>query len=405
MSKVRDRQNDVLFVGMNTYASKEAEALRGRGAQVKLVKDTWKDDTVTTGTGKAKKTHDLTTDKGRQDFVATLGLPAAQSAKIETILKNASSDSRDELAQLAQVWAEGEKGGKVPGRLVLSGHSSGSSLWGNDDGFTNGFLERQSLTDLAKAMPKAAAQVQDLALSACYCGGEANITDWKEGFPNAKTVLAYHDKSPSGKDGGSLTHLKRWEKLTRGDVDALKPKDFDGLTKAENVATWSVKHGYLTPGAAEKPEIVRQRIADFQPQYAKYFSGETPPPTREPNPLRSHYRDLQDLAGRTDVPAAEKAKLQGQIAQTLRLIKYDGIKGSFQKAHGADVKAGFEAAGLKAPDLSKLSRKDALQQLSTLERAAAARTPVPDATRKALELLQKGLRDLDPALIPDNWIG
>ncbi|MFP2906970.1 hypothetical protein ACLESD_18380 [Pyxidicoccus sp. 3LFB2] len=405
MTKVRDRQNDVVFLGMNKFAASEAKPLNTQGTQVSLIQDAKVDDTITVGTGKAKKTYDLATPGGRKDFVATLGLPAAQSAKLEKILDDAGSDVRDEVGQLAQIWAEGEKGGKVPGRLVLSGHSGGGSIWGHEDGFSNGSLNRQTLTDLAKAMPKAAAQVQDLALSACYCGGESSITGWKEGFPNAKTVLAYHDKSPSGADGGSTSHLKRWEQLTRGDVDALKPKQFEGLTKAKNVATWSVKHGYLTPGAKEKPEVVRQRINDFQPQYAKYFSGETPPPASEPNPLRTHYRDLQDLASRSDVPDAEKARLQGQISQTIRLIKYEGVKGAFQRTHGADVKAGFEAAGLKAPDLSRLSRKEALQQLADLEKATAGKASVPAETKKALELLQKGLRDLDPALIPDNWIG
>jgi hypothetical protein len=404
MTKVANRQNDVLFVGMNKYTDNETKGLKANGAKVTVVKDTKVDDTVTTGTGKSAQSHDLATDAGRKSFVATLGLDKAQAAEVETVLKDAGADARDELAQVAQVWAEGEKGGKVPGRLVLSGHSGGNSIWGGEDGFSNGSLRRESLTALAKAMPKAAAQVEDLALSACYCGGESSITNWKEGFPNAKTVLAYHDKSPSGADNGSTSHLKRWEKLTRGDKEALKPEDFGGLAKSKNVATWSVKHGYLTPGAQEKPEVVRQRITDFQPQHAKYFSGETPPPTREPNPLRSHYRDLQDLAGRADTSAPEKAKLQGQIAQTIRLLKYDGVKGEFQKAHGAEVKAGFEAVGLKAPDMSKLSRKDAMAQLATLEGAAAGKSPVPDATKKALELLQKGLRDLDPSLVPDNWI-
>ncbi len=326
MTKVRDRQNDVVFLGMNKYAASEAEGLKANGAKVSVIQDAKVDDTITVGTGKAKKTYDLSKPEGRKDFVATLGLPAAQSAQIEKILDKAGPDVRDELGQLAQIWAEGEKGGKVPGRLVLSGHSGGSSIWGGEDGFTNGSLGRDTLTELAKAMPKAAAQVQDLALSACYCGGESTITKWKEGFPNAKTMLAYHDKSPSGADGGSTSHLKRWEKLTRGDVEALKPKDFDGLTKSKNVATWSVKHGYLTPGAKEKPEVVRQRITDFQAQHAKYFSGETPPPATEPNPLRNHYRDLQDLASRPEVPADEKAKLQGQISQTIRRRREGGLR-------------------------------------------------------------------------------
>jgi hypothetical protein len=80
------------------------------------------------------------------------------------------------------------------------------------------------------------------------------------------------------------------------------------------------------------------------------------------------------------------------------------VKGTFQRTHGADLKADFEAVGLKAPDVSKLSRKDAMAQLAALEKAASGKTTVPDETRKALELLRKGLRDLDPSTIPDNWI-
>src|SRR5687767_410964 len=114
------RQNDVLFVGMNKYSANETGALTKSGAKVTSVTDTKKDDQVTVGKGKDAKTFDLTTEQGRKDFVATLGLPKAQGEKIAEILKDASADSRDELAQVAQVWAEGEKGGDVPGRLVLS---------------------------------------------------------------------------------------------------------------------------------------------------------------------------------------------------------------------------------------------------------------------------------------------
>ncbi len=61
---------------------------------------------------------------------------------------------------------------------------------------------------------------------------------WKEGFPNAKTVLAYADKSPSGaRATGSRAHLRAWDKATRGDVDSLPPGTFKGLEKHKNVAT------------------------------------------------------------------------------------------------------------------------------------------------------------------------
>ncbi len=394
------RKNDVLFIGMNKYAQQEANTLTANGTKVSVIKDAKVDDTITVGTGKKAVTFDLKTDVGRKDFVKTLGLPAPQSAKIEDILKRAGSDTRDEFAQLAQAWAVGEKGGAVPGRLVLSGHSGGSSIYGDESNFTNGFFNRDLLTELAKTMPKAAAQVEDIALSACYCGGENTIMKWKEGFPNAKTMLAYADKSPSGStETGSRAHLKAWDKATRGDVDSLKPDTFKGLEKDKNVATWSVKNGYLTPGSKEKPEVVSKRIADFKPTYDSHFSG-AKVATSETE-LRAHYNDLQDLSSRPTTTPGDRAKLTEQIETTFRLMKYPKVKVNFQKAHGAEMKKAYEGLGLKAPDFSKLSRKDALAKVAEFEAAAAKQKPLSPAASQALAKLTKGLRDLtDQTVIP-----
>jgi hypothetical protein len=397
------RRNDVLMVGMNKFASNEAAALRKSGASVDLIQDAKKDDTITIGTGKTAVTFDLTTDKGRADFVKTLGLPADQSAKIETTLKNAGADTRDELAQLALAWAPGEKGKQIPGRLVLSGHSGGSAIYGDEPAykFKNGALSREDLTALAKAMPTAAAQVEDLAISACYCGGENSLNKWKEGFPNAKTVLAYAEKSPGGaSEFGSQAHLARWEKFTRGNADSLKPEVFKGLEKDVNVATWSVKNGYLTPGALEKPEVVQARVDAFQPTYQKHFSGEKVA-TSEAE-LRSYYDDLQNLKDRPTTSGADRTKLEGQIETTFRLMKYGKAKVNFQKDHGAEVKAAYESLGLRAPDFGRLSRKDALAKVGEFEAAAKAATkPLSAEVSRALHALTAGLRDLtDTAVIP-----
>lgn len=392
------RNNDVLFVGMNKFAAQEAKALRKNGTNVDLISDAQAgDDKITVRSGKSEVTFDLTTAADRKAFVKTLGLPPDQSAKIESVLERAGADTRDEFAQLAQAWAAGEKGGQVPGRLVLSGHSGGNSIYGDEDGFSNGFFRRELLTELAKAMPKAAAQVEDIALSACYCGGESSIMKWKDGFPNAKTVLAYSDKSPSGSTSfGSRAHLKVWDDATRGDKDALKPEAFKGLEKEKNVATWSVKHGYLTPGAKEKLEIVTKRVDDFKPKYEKIFKGES---ASGEAALRPHYDDLQDLKNRPETSDADRAKLEARIETTFRLMKYDKVKVNFQKAHGAEVAKACAELGQKAPDFSKLSRKDALAKIAELEKAAAKSTS--PTVKEALRKLTAGLRDLtDTAVIP-----
>jgi hypothetical protein len=384
---------------MNKFAAQEAEALRKNGTKVDLISDSKAgDDKLVLGRGRTATTYDLTTETGRNDFVKTLGLPNSQAAQIAEVLKKAGPDARDEFAQLAKAWAAGEKGGPVPGRLVLSGHSGGSSIYGDEDGFTNGSFKRDLLTELAKAMPKAAAQVQDLALSACYCGGENSILKWKEGFPNAKTVLAYSDKSPSGAGAdGSRSHLRAWDKATRGDVESLPPGTFKGLEKDKNVATWSVKNGYLTPGAKEKREVVQKRVEDFKPNFNHIFAGDKA--TGE-SALRPHYNDLQDLKNRPETTDAQRAQLEKDIEVTFRLMKYDKVKVNFQKAHGAEVKKAATALGLTAPDFARLSRKDALAKIAEFEKAAASGSASPEV-KEAVRKLTEGLRDLrDNVVIP-----
>ncbi len=397
------RRDDVLFVGMNKFASQEAQAIRARGTKVELISDSKAgDDKITVGKGKSATTFDLSTDQGRTDFVKTLKLPAAQATKIADVLKNTGPDARDELAQVAQVWAKGEKGGEVPGRLVLSGHSGGSAIYGAEDGFTNGALNRDQLSELAKAMPKAAAQVEDIALSACYCGGENSIMKWKEGFPNAKTVLAYSDKSPSGAGAnGSRAHLRAWDKATRGDVDSLPPGTFKGLEKHKNVATWSVKNGYLIPGGLEKREVVQKRVDDFKPNFDQIFEGSKA--TGEAA-LRPFYNDLQNLKGRPETTAAEAKAFDKQIETTFRLMKYDKVKVNFQKDHGAEVKKAATALGLNTPNFGTLSRKDALAKIAEFEKAAKGPT-VSAETKEAVRKLTEGLRDLtDTSVIPRNTL-
>jgi len=174
----------------------------------------------------------------------TLGLPAAQASAVARVIQGADLSGRDELAQLATVWARGELGGSVPSRLVLSGHLADRIM--DADG-SNGVLAKD-LQALAKAMPRAASQVEDLMVSACYGGSQAQLDAWRGAFPNARSIWAYgdgghtlRDKSPTG--AVSVEHIVEWEKETRGrSLPNAKPQtnlDAMGRATLQNVTLWN----------------------------------------------------------------------------------------------------------------------------------------------------------------------
>ena len=412
MSTVRPNDK-ILYVGMNKYAAHEGQSLdKVAKADVKVVKDSFEDDKIKVKVGRRYKVFDLTTDAGRAGFVKTLGLDSKQADQIADVLKNAGPDTRDELAQIATVWAAGERGGSVPNRLVLAGHSIGGGIYGKEGKWKNGSLQRQSIADLAAAMPKAAAQIEDLAISACFCGGEQSVNDWKAPFPNVKTVLAYDGLSP-GSYNGATRHQKTWEKQTRGRSVDVTPENFKGrrgdkgVDKDANVAVWNTRDGYLVSTPWETTAELRQKRTDFAGDLAKYNSGEIATPADpDRNPLRTHYRNLHQILNRSEVTGAERDAVRKEKDLAIRLIKYPKIAKTFADEHKATLKAGYEALGLEQPKpgFDKMTRKEALAAVASFETALKASKSQPEAAKLALEKLT-GLRDLDSKSIPENWIG
>jgi hypothetical protein len=125
------KNDDVLMVGFNKNAQLEADGLRARGNNVTFIGDSKAGQGKITAGGTQ---HDLNSDAGVDKYVGTLGLPADQTRRVGDVLKGIEPKARDEMGSLAGVWAKGEKGGTVPSRLVMSGHSAGSSMWGDDNG-------------------------------------------------------------------------------------------------------------------------------------------------------------------------------------------------------------------------------------------------------------------------------
>lgn len=264
----------VLYVGMNSDGSqnaREAAALRASGPGVRR---TVGHGETQPGVG-ADRVHlangavvDLATPEGADSFAASLGLSRARAAEIARIVHAAESGSRDELAQIAAVFAEAERGGDIPSRLVLSGHSMGITAY--DGAGRLGALHFQDVLALADAMPRAAAQIEDIMLSACSTGfddqpDKTPLRAWKEHFPNLKTAWGYGRSadvhSPTG--DGALKHVKAWELATRGRQEKLSPRaDIaranDGPVGHErNVSIWTVAQGYVQGGSAAASKPIR----------------------------------------------------------------------------------------------------------------------------------------------------
>lgn len=256
----------ILYVGMNSkgaQAQSEAQVLRRAGSGVRdIVGHAEADkslgaDHVRLADGSIV---DVGSPEGAHTFAASLGLPSAQTERVAEVLVGANAGSRDELAGMAKVFAVCERGGDSPSRLVISGHCAGTTVWdGGDAGW--GELRLGDVFSLADAMPRAAAQVEDVMLSACSSGydreraGSSRVAleSWREHFPNLKTAWGYGGDSDYHSPTGEVAnaHLAAWEKATRGRADSLHARrDLQHVpdavdVHAANVSTWSVRQGYL----------------------------------------------------------------------------------------------------------------------------------------------------------------
>jgi hypothetical protein len=392
-------RDDILFVGLNPTSPHEASQLRKRGNGVVFIGDAAKPDTVAAN----GKTYDLSREDQLTAFAGLLGLPSGQTKDVQDAIRSAGSDARDEIASVAWMWATAEKGGHVPGRFVLSGHSIGERFWGDN----NGRLQRDSVHKLAKAMPKAAAQVEDLHLSACYCGGLTDLLVWQQIFPNVSTIWAYSGSAP-GSYTGAVDHLHLWDMATRGDKRAIDRTIADKTFKGEYVAVWSKVHGYVEKQAPRPLVDLQRAVQAGEATFASHFKGDANVADPQSGPLRDHYNDVQALWQHPSLPVADRPRLEKRRDATIRLLYFDkSVKKNFARQHAGLIRDGYRGVGLTAPDFAALSRKKALESIAAFETAFRRTANSPPAARSLLIALTSGLRDLEagsPPQIPETWI-
>lgn len=372
--RISYQRDSVVYVGLNDSSTEaELNAIRkGKPGITPVTSDGDKnvrskrdDSYFVTVPGKKGHPVDLATRKGREEFLKSQDLPAGTVKKLEKLLADAPTGFRDELAGLIVAWAPAERGGQGATRLVLSGHSGGDGLYG-ETGEDKEKLTVELLGELARAMPKAAGQVEDLAISACSCGGRDQVEQWRSAFPNLKTMLAYVTSSPDVTQGSSV-ELEKWEKLTRGDARELAPAGFN-----PNAATWSVKNGYLTPNSIDVAKV-RKTIAELQPLWDRVKTGELPMDADTKTKMNRYRTALRQLSGadNAEVSGEERAKSFTQARSVLFAVHYDEWKGKFQKKYGAMLGKAYDQLGLERPakGFDKMTRAEAVTEVDRVIKA------------------------------------
>lgn len=141
-------------------------------------------------------TYDLRTPHGIDEFTKMLhlreGIPMDQAKKIGHAISGTAPAGRDEIAGLALAWAKGERGERIDACLVIGGAM----------GFGPANVPEQKLMlwcniqELARAMPRAAAQIEHLEIH-----GDATIheqiqdgdreNEWYSAFPKLRSIETY----------------------------------------------------------------------------------------------------------------------------------------------------------------------------------------------------------------------
>ncbi|MFO0723518.1 MAG: hypothetical protein U1E65_07050 [Myxococcota bacterium] len=388
----------IVYLGMNKDSSYEIASLKnvvGEAGVTYLSTAKTADSIAYKG-----QTYDLTKPEGCLAYAKALGLPDDRAQALATVLSDTGEGARDEAAQLARIFREAETGKRTIERIVFSGHSIGSVIWG--DG--NGMLQFTTIGKLALVFPKAAAQVEDLMIAACYSGGESNMENYRAMFPNLKTAWAYDGSAP-GSVSGAIPHILRWEKATRGPTaDALKRTLAEGTRKGENVAVWTVTKGYNNGQPQMSLEDARKAWADGKDIVAGFQSGATVVDDPQSGPLRQHYNAIQRMLGRSDLPADERASLSTERDQVIRLLFYKNVGTMFQATYGSSISSAFAELGLPKPDFGTLSRKDALATIQSFDAKLSAAEKPSAATKALATRLHEGLVNLSPSAIPTAWL-
>ncbi len=391
-------QDAIIFIGLNKSASDEVKSLRDSGNKVIFIGDSKTQDQIKVG----NKNFNLNLREDIVNYVKTFHVAPAQESQIVTAIEFGGPYIRDELAELAKVWADFEKKGKGATRFIISGHSTGHRFF-SDFQSNNGALDTEQIEKIASALPKAAGMIEDLHLAACYAGKEKHLNAWRKVFPNIQSIWAYSDSAP-GTASGSKIHLTRWDKATRGSKFDLNRAIVARTRKGQNVAVWTRIYGYQSESSATIPDLLA-RITQAESTYQSYFNGSLEVANPQTGSLRNYYGDLQSLLGHPLVTTELISRYGPRKEVTIRLLFFNTeIRAKFSSHHSSLISNGYRAIGSVPPNFIQLNRKSSIAAINDYESKLSSLSKKPAEAVKLLEVLVHGLKELDPKFIPDNWI-
>ena len=397
----------VVYLGMNIDATRSATRQMSRSAKVTVITDDGPQDRVRNG----NKLYDLSQKNGINAFAQSLGLDKTAEAGVVRALVMCEKEAKDELGELAKVWAAGEKGAKIPSRLVLAGHSNGDGVWGDN----NGSLRLGPLLELSRALPNATAQIEDAFVTGCYGGGEVTMDQYLLIFPRAKTIWAYDAQAP-GVDNGATLDQGGWEKATRG--RAYNFKDSKSASLGKTMAVWNYETGYHAASPPLNVDDLRGKVQWMEEHfYQLAFKGQDytydadgfkiPIRITDPHtgPVRQYYSWLVRLTQNKKLPEDERAFWVEKKHQAIRLLYFsDTVAPAFAKHYRKQIAQGYAKMGLQAPDYSRMSRDKALKEIASFNAKLQKKPNAPADSQQIGVLLERGLGELDPSLIPDGWV-
>ncbi len=392
--------DSIIFLGLNKSATFEVQALRNKGNNVYFIKKGVAPDKV----AHKKTLYNLSKPSDVASFVATFKLHETKRLKLISAISNANSDIKDEIAGLAIKLFEMEGDKKGPTRFVVSGHHvTGGNIWGDE----NGTLDIKTLKKVTDVFPVASSLIEDIHLAACNTGFQKDLMNWKTIFPSASTIWGYTGSAP-GTYSGAVAHLTRWDKGTRGTRADLKRSIADKSRKGLNVAVWSSQHGYQEikrsdlPSQADFDSVVATVITHEQ-GFQNYLKGVNVVFDPQTDWLRNHYDDVQYIVGHTLATPAQVRRYSIRLNQTIRILYYiPAIRVKFSQHYNGLLTAGYKSVSRPKPNYATLSRADALKAITDLDKVLKA-SPTAKG-REALDVLVRGLKNLESSVIPDNWI-
>jgi hypothetical protein len=388
-------KSKTLYMGMNPAA----------GGEVKTLKSVLKDDVITAMNDPAlEKT--LATDAGIAMWlineVPSLLRNLFQFAFAYDAIQKTTPSARDQMGQVIKMFHAANEGNFSLERMVLSGHSNGVELWGDEaKNFNPGsFVLDDALSSLTSTFPKAAAQVQDVMFSACYTLSSIELVI--KVFPNVRTVWAYAGASPAA-GAGAEQHIARWERETRGEKTLSAT---DGVGKS---ALWTRDaaeasddgRGYIRndPAKIKLPQLQDSYWGLYNNARSQLL-GDSP---YNKSILNSAYFQLQMILAHPELKdEADRAAYNHQREVVLRFRYYDKVCQTFARTYEAQIQAAYAAMGRRTPNFASITRAALRAELHAFKAALEAKA---DADGQAFyDTYLEPFWKLDQTLIPSTWI-